>query len=112
MEITGTLGVQTLTLAVEDNGIGMDARAVRRAFEPFFRANPDRPGHGLGLANVDRYVQAIGGSVALTSRLGTGTRIEVRLPRAAALTETESLTGIFSVLKPEGGPSGSVRSAG
>ena len=112
VEITGTLGLQTLTLAVEDNGIGMDARAVRRAFEPFFRASTDRPGHGLGLAIVDRYVRALGGSIALTSRLGVGSRIEVRLPRAAADSEVESVTRRVSVLTPGGGPSGGVRSAG
>jgi two-component system, OmpR family, sensor kinase len=112
VEITGSLGLQTLTLAVEDNGIGMEARAVRRAFEPFFRATTERPGHGLGLAIVDRYVRAIGGSIALTSRLGTGTRVEVRLPRAAALGEAESAPRTVSVLKRGGGPSGDVRSAG
>jgi signal transduction histidine kinase len=110
VEITGTLGLQTLTLAVEDNGIGMDARAARRAFEPFFRASVDRPGHGLGLAIVDRYVRALGGSIVLTSRLGTGSRFEVRLPRTASQAGTERVTRL--VLKPGGGPSGGVRSAG
>ena len=100
VEITGTAGLQSLTLAVEDNGIGMDPRAVRRAFEPFFRASTDRPGHGLGLAIVDRYVRALGGSITLTSRLGVGTRIEVRLPRTAALPDVESVANIVSVLKP------------
>ena len=112
VEITGNLGLQTLTLAVEDNGIGMDARAVRRAFQPFFRASTDRPGNGLGLAIVDRYVRALGGSIALTSRLGTGTRIEVRLPRAVAASAVENVPRMVSVLKPGGGPSGGARSAG
>jgi len=115
VEITGALGLQTLTLAVEDNGIGMDPRAVRRAFEPFFRASTERPGHGLGLAIVDRYVRALGGSIALTSRLGVGTRIEVRLPRAAAGPGVESAIPtptVWVVLQPGGGPAGGVRSAG
>jgi len=113
VEITGALGLQTLTLAVEDNGIGMDRRAVRRAVEPFFRASSDRPGHGLGLAIVDRYVRALGGSIALTSRPGVGTRVEVRLPRAATGPGVESVTPtVWVVLQPGRGPSGSVRSAG
>jgi len=112
VEITGTLGLQTLTLAVEDNGIGMDAMGVRRAFEPFFRASSEQPGHGLGLAIVDRYVRSLGGSIALTSRLGIGSRIEVRLPRAGADSEVETVARTVSVLKPGGGPSGGVRSAG
>ena len=55
---------------------------------------------------------ALGGSIALTSRLGTGTRIEVRLPRAAAASAVENVPRMVSVLKPGGGPSGPVRSAG
>jgi len=113
VEVTGALGLRTLTLAVEDNGIGMDRRAVRRAFEPFFRASTDRPGHGLGLAIVDRYVRALGGSIALTSRPGVGTRIEVRLPRAPADPGVEGVTStVWVVLEPRGAPSGGVRSAG
>ena len=71
-------------LAVSDNGIGMSAEAARRAFEPFFRASQDRPGHGLGLSIVERYVHAVHGSVTLTSEPGLGTRVEVWVPRAAA----------------------------
>jgi signal transduction histidine kinase len=113
VEITGALGLQTLTLAVEDNGIGMDRRAVRRAFEPFFRASTDRPGHGLGLAIVDRYVRALGGSIALSSHPGVSTRIEVRLPRAPAGQGVETVTPtVWVALQPGGGPSGGVRSAG
>ena len=99
-------------LAVDDNGIGMDRRIVRRAFEPFFRASTDRPGNGLGLAIVDRYVRALGGSVALSSRTGVGTRIEVRLPRVAAVPGVETVTPVVWVLEPGGGPSGGIRSAG
>jgi signal transduction histidine kinase len=90
VQITGTLGPQTVTLLVGDNGIGMGARTVRRAFEPFFRASTERPGHGLGLAIVDRYVRALGGSISLTSRAGVGTWVEVRLPRAPAASSPGS----------------------
>jgi signal transduction histidine kinase len=72
-------------VAVTDNGVGMDREAVRRAFEPFFRARSDRAGHGLGLANRRRYVQALGGSIRLTSELDVGTRVELRLPRVRSL---------------------------
>ncbi|HTS79864.1 MAG TPA: HAMP domain-containing sensor histidine kinase [Myxococcaceae bacterium] len=84
VDIHGALGLQSLTLTVADNGIGMEPGAARRAFEPFFRASEDRPGNGLGLAIVDRYVGALGGSVALQSHPGIGTRVDVRLPLGGA----------------------------
>ena len=82
VEISGATDGAMIRLAVTDNGIGMDAEAARRAFQPFFRASPDRAGHGLGLAIVERYVQALRGSALLTSQPGLGTRVEIRLPRA------------------------------
>ena len=72
-----------VTAEVADNGIGMEARAARRAFEPFFRASADGNGHGLGLAIVDSYLRALGGSVQLSSEPGVGTRVSLRLPRDA-----------------------------
>lgn len=73
----------TVELAVSDNGIGMDAETAAHAFEPLFRAaGSSSPGHGLGLAIVRRTVQAVGGTVELTSTKGEGTRVVVRVPAA------------------------------
>jgi signal transduction histidine kinase len=71
-------------IAIEDNGLGMDAESARHAFEPFYRGQMDRelPGHGLGLAIVDRTTRALGGTCELSSVLDHSTRIVVRLPRA------------------------------
>jgi len=87
VEISGATEGVMVQLAVADNGIGMDSEAARRAFEPFFRASPDRAGHGLGLAIVERYVQALRGSATLTSQPGLGTRVEIRLPCARRVPE-------------------------
>ena len=71
-------------IAIEDNGLGMDPESARHAFEPFYRGQMDRelPGHGLGLAIVDRTTRALGGTCELSSILDRSTRIVVRLPRA------------------------------
>ena len=71
-------------LAIEDNGLGMDSESARHAFEPFYRGQMDRelPGHGLGLAIVDRTTRALGGTCGLSSVIDHSTRIIVRLPRA------------------------------
>jgi signal transduction histidine kinase len=71
-------------LTIEDNGVGMDSDSAKHAFEPFYRGQMDRelPGHGLGLAIVDRATRALGGTCELSSVLDGSTRIVVRLPRA------------------------------
>jgi signal transduction histidine kinase len=71
-------------IVVEDNGIGMDPENAKHAFEPFYRGLTTRevPGHGLGLAIVERTTRALGGSCQLWSVPDRSTRIAIRLPRA------------------------------
>ncbi len=75
---------QIVEIAIEDNGIGMDPESAKHAFEPFYRGLTDRevPGHGLGLAIVERTTRALGGTCELTSVPDQSTRMVVRLPRA------------------------------
>ena len=54
-----------LELRVEDDGPGIAPDAAARLLRRGERADPDRPGHGLGLAIVDDVVRAYGGSLAL-----------------------------------------------
>jgi signal transduction histidine kinase len=70
-------------IAIEDNGIGMDPENAKHAFEPFYRGLTDRevPGHGLGLAIVERTTRALGGTCELLSIPDRSTRIVLRLPR-------------------------------
>ncbi|HET9156352.1 MAG TPA: HAMP domain-containing sensor histidine kinase [Myxococcaceae bacterium] len=87
LELSTRLETSWVSLEVVDNGQGMDPGAVRRAFEPFFRGTAEGAGHGLGLAIVDSYVRAMGGSVQLRSEPGVGTRVSNRLHRTATGTE-------------------------
>jgi PAS domain S-box-containing protein len=70
-------------IAVRDNGQGMTPEVAARAFEPFFTTKPLGEGTGLGLATVHGIVAQNGGSVTIDSKVGSGTRITVRLPAEA-----------------------------
>jgi two-component system sensor histidine kinase PilS (NtrC family) len=65
-------------LAVTDDGPGIAPAARARIFTPFFTTKPR--GTGLGLAVVQRIVDAHGGSVGLDSTPGLGARFTVKLP--------------------------------
>jgi signal transduction histidine kinase len=68
-------------VAIMDDGAGMDDATIRRAFDPFFSGREAGRGAGLGLSKAWRFIEASGGSVVLSSRVGVGTTVTVRLPR-------------------------------
>jgi PAS domain S-box-containing protein len=77
-----------LEISVTDSGIGISADSMNLLFEPFMQidSGPGRrvDGTGLGLANVKRFAELHGGSVAVESALGEGSRFAVWLPLRAA----------------------------
>ena len=82
--VTGERSSGRVTYRVSDNGRGIAAGDQSRVFELFRRAGPqDRPGDGIGLAEVRTTVRAMGGRIALTSQLGEGSTFSVTLPAAA-----------------------------
>ena len=72
------------TLAVADDGPGLDPAVAAKVFEPFYRADKSRAretgGAGLGLAIVAAIVEAHGGSVRLDTTPGDGATFTVTLP--------------------------------
>jgi PAS domain S-box-containing protein len=67
---------------VRDRGIGISSEDQEHLFKAFHRGGNvgTRPGTGLGLLMVKRCVDLHRGNVQLTSQLGTGTTVTVRLP--------------------------------
>lgn len=65
-------------IEVTDTGTGMAPADVARAFDPFFST---KPGHeGLGLVSARRMAEQLGGSLFLSSRIGSGTQAVLSLP--------------------------------
>ena len=75
-----------LVLSVQDDGIGIAQKDVKRVLEPFRQADEPlirkRTGTGLGLALVKSLVELHGGSVRLDSVFGVGTTVSLRFPAA------------------------------
>ena len=67
-----------LAVEVTDTGIGMDAEALARIFEPYFSTKAT--GTGLGLTIARRNVELLGGAIDVRSQRGTGTTVTMRLP--------------------------------
>jgi two-component system sensor histidine kinase PilS (NtrC family) len=67
-------------VVVADDGPGIDPGDLPRLFEPFFTTK--REGTGLGLATVQRILDAHGGTIEVESAPGKGAAFTVRLPAA------------------------------
>jgi two-component system sensor histidine kinase/response regulator len=69
---------------VEDTGIGIAPKEQAEIFEEFFRASSAKEmephGTGLGLPLVKRVVEGHGGTIAVESEPGRGSRFTVSLP--------------------------------
>ena len=91
----GTLKIATrasesrVLLSIEDNGIGMSEEVLGQIFIPFFTTKDIHEGTGLGLPVVHGIVNSHGGTIAVESTPGQGTRFEIQLPVAGAEEDKE-----------------------
>jgi PAS domain S-box-containing protein len=85
VRLTAVLEPDEVVITVEDSGIGIAPEHHGRIFEPFWQVEQvggvRNEGTGLGLNVSKRLAYAMGGDVTLTSEVGGGTRVELRLPR-------------------------------
>ena len=75
----------TVRLSVQDQGIGMDKKEVRRIFEKFYRTKraeqSGEAGTGIGLSIVEQIIVQHGGSIHVESEPGRGSRFTLVLKR-------------------------------
>ncbi len=73
-----------LEITVKDTGIGIPEEYFSSIFEEFKQVQSDArrsfEGTGLGLAMVKKFVDLLGGSIELKSKLGEGTEFKIRVP--------------------------------
>ena len=78
-----------VVLRVSDQGAGMDADTLDKAFTPFFSQRRAVRRRGLGLSRARRFVQLAGGKIWITSTPGEGTSVFVQLPPARDISESQ-----------------------
>lgn len=73
-----------LVVSIRDNGCGIPAEDLERVLEPFNQVEDhltrENEGVGLGLPLARAMIRLHGGELTLTSELGIGTLVDVKLP--------------------------------
>jgi two-component system sensor histidine kinase PilS (NtrC family) len=75
---------EAVLVTVQDEGVGIPAEELDSLFQPFH--GQFVKGSGLGLAIVHRIVTDYNGEIHVSSQLGHGTTVTVRLPARAVVT--------------------------
>lgn len=79
LEIASKPAGNDVMISVRDNGTGMDPEVLQQIFEPYFSTKSDK-GTGLGLANVYKIVESMGGKIDVKSAIGDGSEFIITLP--------------------------------
>jgi len=75
-------GAERVAFEIADTGSGIREEDLEHVFDPFFTTKPVGMGTGLGLAIAYGVVAEHGGRIELSSEIGRGTTVIVRLPAA------------------------------
>lgn len=81
---------ERIEIAVTDHGVGMSKELLARVFEPFFSTKPEGRGTGLGLPQVQGFIEQSHGSIEIESEGGRGTTVRLFLPRSHVAASAES----------------------
>lgn len=73
-------------ITIKDNGVGMDQMTMNHMFDSFFSSTANNnQGNGIGLAIVKRIVELCQGRIDVSSGLGQGTEIVIKIPLSGKL---------------------------
>jgi two-component system cell cycle sensor histidine kinase PleC len=81
---SGVNGQGDLVISIKDTGIGIPSEHLERVLNPFEQVadhlTKENEGTGLGLPIARALIELHGGSLTLSSALGVGTTVALRLP--------------------------------
>ena len=94
--VRGHVRAGKVTIAIEDTGIGIPKDALHKLGRPFEQVESQLTkryqGSGLGLAIAKSLIELHGGAMRISSRLGKGTTVVVRLPIEAVTSQRVEMT--------------------
>ena len=81
------LKTDNLNVIISDNGAGINESDIPKIYDPYFTSKP--AGTGLGLAVVQKIMEAHGGRINVESIVGQGTRVSLHFPLTKMMASQE-----------------------
>ena len=83
VQISARRSARELTIAIRDNGIGIDPKHISMVFEVLFKKHQSAKmdGYGIGLASCKKIVEGHGGKIWAESKPDCGTTFFISLPQ-------------------------------
>ena len=78
VEIRASIKMQVIRLSIMDSGAGIPEKDLSYIFDPFFTTKPSSV--GIGLCKAGRIIKEHKGEITVSSRVGKGTVVDIRLP--------------------------------
>ena len=78
MTIAASQTLDSVTISINDSGVGIPKENLAKLFKPFFTTKAK--GQGLGLAVCKRLIEAQGGTISVDSEEGKGSTFTVKVP--------------------------------
>jgi len=97
--VTAAISLDTdVVIEIRDTGRGIASEDLPHLFERFWRGDHSRArstgGAGLGLSICKAIVDSCGGEITVSSRLGEGTCVKVKLPLAGSAAGVRELSAV------------------
>ena len=93
----------SIEIEISDTGVGIEQSKIDSIFEPFHQADNSIQrsfsGLGIGLTVARRMAELVGGKLAVTSKLGVGTRVTMSFPSRSVVAP--SLSTVAPAVSPE-----------
>lgn len=97
VRVSCAAGDSGLRFAISDTGVGIHEDDIENIFKPFTRVNSNVQGAGLGLTISQQLVEALGGTLELTTQPGEGSTFCFSLPMNA--DDTDEAPGDLSGIR-------------
>jgi signal transduction histidine kinase/DNA-binding response OmpR family regulator len=87
-------------IIVSDDGVGIREEDRQHIFEPFFQAQDNKPGTGIGLNIVKHIVDLHHGTINVDSEVGQGTTFTITLPVSQVISPTTQEANPIQEVQP------------